>query len=442
MENWGSLSHLFITVFLSNVAALMVNPAITDVTMAAVCPGKDECSLAIYLTGFQQAIAGLGSVVMMPLIGNLSDAYGRKTLLTVPLLLSIIPLVILAWKRTTTFFYAYYVFKTLTAMVTQGGVVCIALGYLADTVSEAKRVSAFGVLSGVISAAYVCGTLAARLLSTTQIFQVAAVVSIVAAVYMRVFLKDTTRHTDALEQPILKLETESNQACCESSKKVDFIKGIPSPKDIFCLLKSSITFSLAASIAFFNSLAEAGLEACLQYFLKARFHFMKDQFADVLLIAYIGATISNVIFMPIFGPVIGEEVLLSLGLFAGFLNMFFDSIAWSAWVPYASAALGVFLFLATPNIRSIISKQVGDNEQGVAQGCILGITAFANVISPLIFSPLSALFLSETAPFHFPGFSILCVGLAWLIGFFLSTTMKFIPHRSREKVGNKDSAEA
>lgn len=43
-------------------------------------------------TFYYMQIAGLGSVFMMPLIGNLSDAYGRKTLLTVPLVLSIIPL--------------------------------------------------------------------------------------------------------------------------------------------------------------------------------------------------------------------------------------------------------------------------------------------------------------------------------------------------------------
>jgi len=35
----------------------MVVPAITDVTMAALCPGQDECSIAIYLTGFQQAVS-------------------------------------------------------------------------------------------------------------------------------------------------------------------------------------------------------------------------------------------------------------------------------------------------------------------------------------------------------------------------------------------------
>ena len=56
MEKFTELIHLFVTVFLSTFASLMVLPAVTDVTMAAVCPGQDECSLAIYLTGFQQAV--------------------------------------------------------------------------------------------------------------------------------------------------------------------------------------------------------------------------------------------------------------------------------------------------------------------------------------------------------------------------------------------------
>ena len=87
--------------------------------------------------------------------------------------------------------------------------------------------------------------------------------------------------------------------------------------------------------------------------------------------------------------------------------------------------------------------------QGMAQGCISGITSFALIIAPLVFSPLTgklenfpriwflfyvwksniktysklttvmfsllpALFLSEKAPFHFPGFSLLCTGFAWV----------------------------
>ncbi|GFY95547.1 major facilitator superfamily protein [Actinidia rufa] len=126
MEKLSGLSHLFMTVFLYNFSTFMVIPAITDVTMSALCPGEDECSLAIYLTGIQQAIIGLGTLVMMPLIGNLSDTYGRKAMLTIPMSLTIIPL---AGKILLLCFYAL---KTLTAMVCEGSVHCIALAYIAS----------------------------------------------------------------------------------------------------------------------------------------------------------------------------------------------------------------------------------------------------------------------------------------------------------------------
>lgn len=42
----------------------------------------------------------------------------------------------------------------------------------ADNISERQRASAFGILLGVLSASFVCGTLAARFLSTTSAFQV------------------------------------------------------------------------------------------------------------------------------------------------------------------------------------------------------------------------------------------------------------------------------
>lgn len=53
----SSLKHLFVTVFLSNFALNVVNPAMTDITMDALCPSQDKCSLAIYLSGLQQAVS-------------------------------------------------------------------------------------------------------------------------------------------------------------------------------------------------------------------------------------------------------------------------------------------------------------------------------------------------------------------------------------------------
>lgn len=441
MEKLAGLTHLFVTVLLGSFSAFIVVPAITDVTMSALCPGKDECSLAIYLSGFQQAIIGLGTVVMTPVIGNLSDEYGRKALLTIPMALSIIPLAILAYSRTTTSFYAYFVIRTLTAMVGEGSINCLALAYVADNISEGQRASAFGVLSGVASAAFVCGTLAARFLSTASTFQVATLVSMIATIYMRVFLKETFPKGDS-SQALLKKEPGMSPDDGNSSEKIQTFKKIPSIGDLISLLKCRAAFSQAAVVVFFNGLAEGGLQASLLYFLKARFHFNKDQFADIMLIVGVMGTISQLLFMPLLAPRVSEEKLLSIGLFMGCTNIFLNSIAWSYWVPYAIAALAAFAVFANPCVRSIASKQVGPNDQGKAQGCISGISSSAQIISPLIFSPLTALFLSQGAPFYFPGFSIMCIGFASMIAFIQSTMIRPVPPISSQPTSNSNCIEA
>uniref|UniRef100_A0ACD5U4K6 Uncharacterized protein n=1 Tax=Avena sativa TaxID=4498 RepID=A0ACD5U4K6_AVESA len=163
-EAAAGLGHLLVFAFLFCVGAFMVALVITDVTMAALCPGQDQCSLAIYLTGLQQAITGLGALVVTPVVGNLSDRYGRKALLGLPATLSIVPLAILAFNQTRPYFYAYYVAKTLTAMVSEGAMMCLSLAYVADKVPEAQRAAAFGVFSGVCTAGFVAGTIATRFL--------------------------------------------------------------------------------------------------------------------------------------------------------------------------------------------------------------------------------------------------------------------------------------
>ncbi|GAB4832973.1 hypothetical protein Ancab_006994 [Ancistrocladus abbreviatus] len=421
---WAGLSHLFMTVFLSSFSSFMVVPAITDVTMSAICPGQDECSLAIYLTGFQQVIIGLGTLVMMPLVGNLSDIYGRKALLTLPMLLGIIPLAILAYDRTTNFFYAYYVLRTLTAMICEGSIQCLSLAYVADNVAENRRALVFGLLSGIGSCAFVCGNLSARFLSTSSTFQVATAVAVLAMLYMRVFLPESFKPENvALRTKLINGEDIAENSCT----KKQLFEGLPSLDDMISLLKTSSTFGQAASVAFFNNLGEIGLGASLMYYLKARFHFNKDQFADLMVIAGVAGIASQFLLMPIAVPFIGEEKLLSIGIFFSVAHMFLYSFAWSPWVPYAAAMFSILIVLSQPCLRSITSKQVGPTEQGRAQGCISGICSFANVISPLVFSPLTALFLSENAPFHFPGFSVMCVGFAYMIAFFQSIMIRPAP---------------
>ncbi|KAJ0789201.1 putative major facilitator superfamily, MFS transporter superfamily [Helianthus annuus] len=417
--SWG-LSHLFLTVFLFNFSHFMVIPAITDVSMAALCPGEDECSFAIYLTGVQQAITGIGNLLMMPLIGNLSDQYGRKLLLTCPMTLAILPIVILAYSREEGFFYAYFVLKTLTSMLCEGSVIFLALAYVADNVAEERRASAFGILSGISSCSFVTGNLLTRFLpSVASVFQVSAATAMVSVVYMRIFLPESNMTAAVIA---VASEKETTGECLLDNRRVS--RAVPSLRDSFSLLKSSWTFSQAAIVAFFSMLGELGLMSALLYYLKAEFHFDKDQFADLMIIHGIAGIISQLILMPVLSRVINEVHLLAIGLAFTCIHIFLYSVAWSSWVVYLASTLQILSVFAGPSLRSIVSKQVGPTEQGKAQGCITGLCSFAGIISPLIFSPLTALFLSDHAPFHFPGFSLMCAAFTVMIAFIQSIMIK------------------
>ncbi|KAL0560997.1 hypothetical protein IC582_001415 [Cucumis melo] len=445
----SGVRHLFVTVFLSTASAIMVLPAITDVTMAALCPGRDECSLAIYLTGFQQALSGFGAVVITPIVGNLSDKYGRKALLTLPTAISIIPLAILAYSRERRFFYAYYVTRTLTAMVSEGTAACLALAYLADNTSLTNRGSAFGLFTGVCSAAFVCGTIASRFLATDYIFPIAAIFSMVATVYMRIFLKDRLPGRSDLVQPMLKEEvpelTNREDDGGKLTRPTQPFRKMPTLDDVITLFKSSTLLSQAAVVVFFTGLGEGGMQASILYYFKARFHFDKDQFADLMLLNGVAGTVSQLVLMPLLVPVLSEDKLLSLGLLVGSISMVINSIAWAIWVPYAVAISFIFSVFVSPCLRSIVSKQVGQNEQyqkGKIQGCLSGLSSLAQIAAPIIFSPLTALFLSDHPPFNFPGFSLLCIAITSVIALILSLMMMASPSSLSQQPSSSGSIEA
>ncbi|KAG2298209.1 hypothetical protein Bca52824_034681 [Brassica carinata] len=80
---------------------------------------------------------------------------------------------------------------------------------------------------------------------------------------------------------------------------------------------------------------------------------------------------------------------------------------------------------------------------GKVQGCISGVKSFAEVVAPFVYSPLTALFLSNDAPFYFPGFSLLCISLSWMIGFLQSILIKDVPSATlNNEISNTSNEEA
>lgn len=417
-ECWGLIFHLLFAIFLHCVATFMVVPPLTDITMAALCPGVDECDQAIYLTGLEHMISGIGIMLAAPIIGVLSDQYGRKALLMIPMTVTIVPIGVLAYSRAKAYVYAYIVLRTITASVSD--VHFLALAYAADNIPEHSRTAAFGVITGVVSCAHFLGITIARLLPAHIIFLVATLIGVFAAVYLRAFLAEPKFNSSCLPgtQPVRPVKSTSFWS------RPRFTCSWSSVQDAVHLFKRSSVLTHITFITFFNSLGDAGLQASLLIYLKARFHFEKNQYADLLLIAGVAGAVSQFLLMPLLAHPLGEHKLLCIGLFACFAHAFLNGIAWSSWVPYAAASTEIFFVFIIPCVGSIVSKEVGTDEQGKAQGCVSAIRSFTKIISPLIMTPLTALFLGDKAPFDCPGFSLIFTAFIMMIAFVQACLMR------------------
>ncbi|KAH0856917.1 hypothetical protein HID58_085178, partial [Brassica napus] len=400
-ERLGGLAHMLTTVFLSSFAGFLVRPVMTDVTVAAVCSGlNDSCSLAVYLTGVHQVTVGLGTMVMMPVIGNLADRYGIKALLTLPMCLSIIP----PARLFTAIENIYYSFKFVCAL------------FLLTRLLLCKPQTAVQRLFNTNK------KIVANCVSVT------ALSLFVGLVYMRIFLKERLHGDDEdgydgcgdermLAEPILKNAPTKTHV---------FNNKYSSLKDMVALMKNS-TLVQALVVTFFVTFSQSGMESAFLYFLKARFGFKKNDFAQLSLLVWIIGSISQLFILRILVSAIGERRVLSTGLLMDFFNAAILSVSWSPWVPYAATALVPGVMFVMPSIYGIASRQIGSAEQGKVQGCIYGVKSFAEVVAPFVYSPLTALFLSDNAPFYFPGFSLLCVALSLMIGFLVSLLIKDVP---------------
>ncbi|XP_024957417.1 uncharacterized protein LOC102620188 isoform X2 [Citrus sinensis] len=381
------LLHLLLPLCVHWVAEAMTVSVLVDVVTNALCPGQPTCSEAIYISGLQQTVVGVFKMVVLPLLGQLADEYGRKPLLLITVSTTIVPFTLLAFNQSQEFVYAYYVLRTISYIISQGSIFCIAVAYAADVVNENKRATAFSWITGLFSASHVLGNVLARFLPEKYIFPVSIALLIFVPVYMQFFLVETVESAPRKDQESSGLK-----------KAVNVLdRRYKSMRDAALMVVSSPTLRGISFVSFFYKLGMSGISAVLLFYLKAVFGFNKNQFSEILMMVGIGSIVSQILVLPLLNPFVGEKVILCVALLASIVYALFYGLAWASWT-YA-----------------IISKASGLNNQGKAQGFIAGVKSISSLLSPLAMSPLTSWFLSTDAPFNCKGFSIIVASICLMV---------------------------
>ncbi|KAJ4970918.1 hypothetical protein NE237_004017 [Protea cynaroides] len=400
------LVHLLVPLCLHWIPEEMTVSVIVDVTTRALCPtAQSSCSQAIYLSGLQQTVVGVFQMVVLPVLGLLADKYGRKPMLLLTICTAIFPFSLLTWNESREFVYAYYVLRTISCIISQGSIFLISVAYAADVVEHSKRTAAFGLIMGLRSSSHVLGNALAHFLPEDYIFKVSVLLLILSLVYLKVFLIETVR-------PI---QAEGQHSSCLTMIVEVFKQLYESMRNSVAVVINSETLKGIALVSFFYELGMSGIRCVLLYYLKSAFGFNKNQFSEILMMVEIGSVVSQILVLPLINPLVGEKVVLCIALLASIAYGLFYGLAWVPWVPYLSASFGVIYVLVKPSTYAIISKASSSTNQGKAQGFVAGVQSVASMISPLVMSPLTSLFLSSKAPFDCKGFSLLCVSISMVI---------------------------
>ncbi|XP_078434834.1 uncharacterized protein LOC144705866 isoform X2 [Wolffia australiana] len=400
------LTNLLVALCVHWIAEEMTVSVLVDVTTGALCPGSEtSCPEAIYLTGIQQTIVGIFKMVTLPFLGQLADEYGRKPLLLITMSTSIFPFAVLALSSSRTSVYVYYVLRTLSFIISQGSIFCIAIAYAADMIESSKRAGAFGCITGLFSASHVVGNFLARFLPEGYVFVVSISLLLFASVYLKLFLLESV---DLASRPV------NHEPFSRMPLRI-IRQRWTSMRETVSVLTNSQTLKRISLISFFYELGMSGISSVLLYYLKSAFGFNKNQLSEILMVVGIGSIFSQIVLLPIINPLIREKGVLFAALISSLTYGLLYGLAWAPWVPYLSASFGVVYILMKPATYAIISKATVSDNQGKAQGFVAGVQSIASFFSPLVMSPLTSLFISDAAPFDCKGFSLVCASVSMVI---------------------------
>lgn len=102
-------------------------------------------------------------------------------------------------------------------------------------------------------------------------------------------------------------------------------------------------------------------------------------------------------------PKLGQQRSVYIGLMFSAIGFALFGLASQSWMMFAFMAVYALGGIAGPSIQGIISNQVPANEQGELQGALTSLTSTTSIFGPLIMTNLFSFFTSPAAPAYLPG---------------------------------------
>ena len=394
-----ALAFIFVTLLIDVLGFGLVIPVFPALlAQISPVPGSAAAQAAHSATvlGWMSTTFGLMQFAFAPVLGGLSDRYGRRPVLLVSLACAAVDYVLCALAPTVTLLFVGRIVAGITAASFTS-----ASAYIADVSPPEERAKNFGLIGAAFGAGFILGPALGGLvggISPRAPFWVAAVLCAFNFLFGLFVLPESLR----------------------SENRRPFDLRHANPFGTFRVLFQVRWVFLLVSALTFLYLAQSALQNT--WSISGQFRFGWGPGEIGLSLALIGAMsiLVQMVILRRLLPRFGEARTVLLGLVFQIVGFLGFGLAASSWVMYTMTAVWCLSFVSGPATQGLISTRFGANEQGTVQGGLSSLQSLTGIFGPLIATSVFAYF---TAPGHprQPGapfllgaaFSAVAVGLAY-----------------------------
>ncbi len=322
--------------------------------------------------------------VCSPVIGNLSDRFGRRPVLLSSLAGFAIDYIFMALAPT----YGWLFVGRIIAGIT-GASFTTGAAYIADVSTPETRTKNFGMIGAAFGLGFMLGPLIGGLIGNAwgprAPFYAAAVLCFLNWLYGYFILPES------LDK--------------EHRRPFEWKKANPFGSLQF--LRKAKSIGGLALCYFLIYLAAMAVQGNWNYFTMYRFHWTPDLVgyslgAVGLMVGLVQAVLTRKI-----NPRLGNEKSIYIGLLLYSLGLTLFAFATQSWMMFVFLIPYCLGGIAGPALQATMASHVARNEQGALQGVLTSLMSLTTIIGPLIMNNLFKYFTTSKAPFYFPGVSFL-----------------------------------
>jgi DHA1 family tetracycline resistance protein-like MFS transporter len=317
--------------------------------------------------------------IFAPILGNLSDKYGRRPVLLLSLLGFGIDYLFLAFAPSI-----FWLFIGRIIAGIAGASMTTAMAYIADVSAPEKRAQNFGIVGAAFGLGFIIGPVLGGVLGQfgTRIpFFAAAGLALLNFLYGYFILPESL--TKENRRPF-NFKTANAWASLARLKRYPKVLSLAGALVLVYLA----SYALQSVWTYYNMYKFGWTEALVGYSLG---------FVGITIAVVQGGLIRIII------PKLGQERSLYIGLALysfGYILFAFASESWMMFafmIPYSLGGI------AGPALQGIMSNQVPPNEQGELQGTLTGLMSLTAIFGPLLMTHLFSAFTGKQAYIEFPG---------------------------------------